>query len=331
MEHQSENTEGAEHICAVTDKLREAIGRSVFGHDDACRLLVGSFLIGGHVLLEGPPGIAKTLLARSFASVLGMQFRRIQFTPDLMPSDITGVNIYDPKSTSFRFVQGPVFTDVLLADEINRTPPKTQAALLEAMEEGRLTIDGEEHPLSDMFFVMATQNPIEYEGTFPLPEAQLDRFMFKIALSYPDRDLEKQMIEQLSSQPGDLNHPSEPAQSDVVDLADIQRARTSIRQISLAPAVSDYIVRLAEATRAHPQLSLGASPRANLHLALAAKFIAALDGRAFVIPDDIKQVAEPVLAHRMITSPEAFDSDVAADEALDEVLQETSVPSSPQG
>lgn len=321
------NAQSHEIVREVAARVVESVGTKVFGHRDSTRLLLGAFIIGGHVLVEGPPGIAKTLLAKSFAASSGLSFRRIQFTPDLMPSDITGINIFDPKSATFRFAPGPLFTDILLADEINRTPPKTQAALLEAMEEKQVTIDGVRHPLSALFFVIATQNPIEHEGTFPLPEAQLDRFLFKINLTYPGSADEVQMIRALSASPTHQNASIEESAPAAVDIEQLHAARLALRSLTLSESLSRYIQQLLYATRVHPHVMLGASPRAGLNLALAAKLHAALEGRSYVIPDDVKAMAQPVLIHRLLVKPESFDTVRGTAEIVDDVLRKTSVPS----
>jgi len=312
-------------ICNLADKVTSQISESVYGHADAARLLFGALVIGGHVLIEGPPGIAKTLLAKTFANSLGLNFRRIQFTPDLMPSDITGVNIFEPKSASFHFAPGPLFTDILLADEINRTPPKTQSALLEAMEEHCVTIDGVRRSLGDLFFVIATQNPIEHEGTFPLPEAQLDRFLFKLSLSYPDAKAEKDMVLNFSSALPAFDQET-TSQKSITSAAELTQARAALRQITLSPTLAGYIMELVSASRAHPKVLLGASPRAALGLALAAKVIAAFEGRDFVIPDDVKSVVIPSLNHRLILNPESFHAELSSEDILREIISRVAVP-----
>jgi len=305
-------------------KITEVIDSVVYGQRAAARLLCGALLIGGHVLLEGPPGIAKTLLARAFARALGLKFRRIQFTPDLMPSDVTGVTIFDREKSSFRFVPGPVFTDILLADEINRTAPKTQSALLEAMEEGAVTVDGSAHTLGELFFVVATQNPIEHEGTFPLPEAQLDRFLFRVIMSYPERSTEEQMIGELSSRAA--FSPAELAVQAVTSGEELGRARTALREIRLLRPLCSYIMDLVSATRAHPEVLLGASPRAALHLGLAAKMEAAFAGRDYTIPDDVKAVVKPVLNHRLILKPQLRLTEQTVKQVIDEILARVKPP-----
>lgn len=326
----SEGTFAADIIRRSADLFATRVSETVYGYEHVTKLLLGSFFLGGHVLLEGPPGIAKTLLSKTFANVLGLEFRRIQFTPDLMPSDITGVNIFEPKSGTFRFVPGPLFADIILADEINRTPPKTQSALLEAMEERQMTIDGERRELSHNLFVIATQNPVEHEGTFPLPEAQLDRFFMKIPLSYPDRTFEDKMIQTLSSNQAfsasSRVKTNGTAQS-ILSAQEILNCRKLIRDVLLSSAMSDYILKIACATREHPSLLLGASPRAALHLALATKLHAALSGRNYTIPDDVKAMAHFVLQHRLIMQPAMYDSSEGALEVVRTILNRVAPPS----
>jgi len=291
-----------EQIAEVSGRLREQVGRVVMGHVAHVDMLFVGWLAAGHVLLEGVPGTAKTLLARAVARSLQLDYRRIQFTPDLMPADVLGTNLFDFQSGRFSLTKGPIFTELLLADEINRTPPKTQSALLEAMQERSVTLDGTTHALSEAFLVIATQNPIEQEGTYPLPEAQLDRFLFKLRIGYPSRDDERRMAEV---------HGRAVPQLDDFDLQPLvggdflRDARACVRDVRVEPDVLDYIVDIVRATREHPALSCGASPRAVNMLAAASRALAASQGMDFVIPDHVQQLAEPLLAHRVVMTPSA--------------------------
>ena len=298
-------------VSALADsyrQLRAEVGRVVIGQEDAVEGLVVALLARGHALLVGVPGLAKTLLIRTLADALELSFRRIQFTPDLMPSDITGTEVVeeDPATgrRAFRFVQGPVFANVVLADEINRTPPKTQAALLEAMQERRVTIDGRTETLSDRFTVVATQNPIEQQGVYPLPEAQLDRFLFKLAIDYPTIEAERAIVAQYGARSG-TPRAEDSGVEQVADADMIARAIASVSDVRLVEEIIAYIVDLIRATRDHPDLATGASPRAASAMAAAARAAAALEGRDYVIPDDVKLLALPLLRHRVILSPTA--------------------------
>ena len=287
--------------------------------------MLTSLLVGGHVLLEGVPGTAKTLLTQAFAAGLALRFGRIQFTPDLMPGDVLGTNLFNFQTNTFALTKGPIFTQLLLADEINRTPPKTQAALLQAMNERAVTIDGQDYPLGEEFMVVATQNPIEQQGTYPLPEAQLDRFLFKIVVAYPGRDEEREIVRRhghRSAMPrlGDFGLTA------VVAAGALMRARDTIAQIKLSDALTDYLVDVIRATRQHASLEVGASTRAANMLAAAARALAALQGRDFVIPDDVKSLALPVLRHRVILSPGAEIEGLTADRVLGEILDQTAAP-----
>lgn len=287
----------AANIAALLDPVRESIARVIVGKAEAIELLLIALLCEGHALLEDVPGVGKTLLAKSLARTLGCGFRRIQCTPDLLPSDITGVGIYDQRAGDFVFHAGPIFTNVALVDEINRATPRTQAALLEAMEERQVTAEGETRLLPRPFLVLATQNPIELEGTFPLPEAQLDRFLLRVRLGYPSKPEEATIIRrfEVGDPLADL-HP-------VIDAEDLLRLSLDVRRVHLADAVLDYAVNIVHATRSHPEVEVGASPRATVALTRAARARAALQGRAFVLPDDIKALANPVLAHRLSLAP----------------------------
>ncbi|MES2338011.1 MAG: MoxR family ATPase [Pseudomonadota bacterium] len=293
-----------DEVRALADRIRGEIGKAVVGQDATVDLMLVALFAGGHILLEGPPGTAKTLLAHSFARAIGLDFGRIQFTPDLMPGDIIGANLFNFQTSAFTLTRGPIFTDLLLADEINRTPPKTQAALLEAMQERTVTIDGESLPLGDRFMVVATQNPIEQQGVYPLPEAQLDRFLFKQSVDYPSAEEERRII----ATHGARNSAMSPedwgvaAQADAATIGDAIRTVAAVR---LVDDVIDYIVALVRQTRVVADLESGASPRAGAMLAGAARARAAIDGRDFVIPDDVKQLAPSVLRHRLILSPAA--------------------------
>jgi len=305
--------------------VRDRIGGVVLGQDGIVDLLLIALLSEGHVLLEGVPGTGKTLLARCFAACLRLEFRRIQFTPDLMPGDVVGTNLFDFRMNTFTLTKGPVFTEFLLADEINRTPPKTQSALLEAMQERRVTIDGAAHPLSSGFMVVATQNPIEHEGTYPLPEAQLDRFLFKARIEYPSRDHERAMVNvhgHRTVTPSVEDLGLEP----VADLALIDDARRTAGSLRLADELIDYIVDLVRATRNHPALECGGSPRSANMLASSARSLAVLRGRSFVIPDDIKSLFLPVMRHRVMRSAAAEVEGRSADDVLQQIVERVPAP-----
>jgi MoxR-like ATPase len=307
------------------EALRAEIHKVVVGQDGALDLLLTALLSDGHVLVEGVPGTAKTLLARAFAAALGVGFNRVQFTPDLMPGDVLGTNLFDFRTNTFQLTRGPIFTDVLVADEINRTPPKTQAALLQAMQERAVTIDGVTYPLPLAFLVIATQNPIEQEGTYPLPEAQLDRFLFKVTIGYPGRDEERTMVRvhghRTASPPLEVFGIRK-----VAGLQDLLAMRQTVAAIRLEDPVVDYVVDLVRATRGRPALLCGASPRSASMLAIAARARAALAGRAFVIPDDVKQLALPVLRHRVVLAPGAEIEGMTADLAVRRIVEEVEAP-----
>ena len=295
------------------------------GQDEVIDLMLTSLLVGGHILLEGPPGTAKTLLAQAFAAGLSLQFGRIQFTPDLMPGDVIGTNLFNFQTSSFALTKGPIFTQLLLADEINRTPPKTQAALLQAMNEHIVTIDGRDYPLGDEFMVVATQNPIEQQGTYPLPEAQLDRFLFKILLEHPSRDEEREVVRRhghRSAMPRLSDFDLRP----VADGHRLKELRDAVAQIRLSDALVDYIVDVIRATREHSSLELGASTRAANMLAASVRATAALQGRDFVIPDDVKILALPVLRHRVMLSPAAEIEGMSSDRVLGQILDQVPAP-----
>jgi MoxR-like ATPase len=304
--------------------LRTEVAKVVVGQDGVLSGLVAALLVRGHVLLEGVPGVAKTLLVKTLAATLDLRFRRVQFTPDLMPSDVVGQVIYEQASATFRFREGPVFTNLLLADEINRTPAKTQAALLEAMEERQVTVDGTSRPLPAPFLVVATQNPVEYEGTYPLPEAQLDRFLFKLVVGYPTAEQEQVMLARhdLGLDPHDVAaHVRAVAGPAVLDAA-----RLEVDAIRVDPAVQAYMVALARATRESPSLALGVSPRGAAMLLHASKAWAWLAGRAFVTPDEVKAIAKATLRHRVQVRPEVELEGVTADGVIDSILATVPVP-----
>lgn len=312
-------------VSETANKIRNELAKVVVGQRDVIDQILVALFTEGHVLLEGVPGIAKTLIVRTLALTISADSNRIQFTPDLMPSDVTGTNVFDPSSSKFNLRKGPVFTGLLLADEINRTPPKTQAALLEAMQERRVTIDGEEHILSPVFTVFATQNPIEYEGTYPLPEAQLDRFMFKTIVPYPAYETELQVLTRYNE--GFRSTMLEEAGIEpVVNVQTILEMRKTISKIRAEQPIVEYIAKLVRKTRENRNLILGASPRASIYLLLGSKAMAALSGRDFVIPDDIKQLAAPVLRHRLILRPEAEIEGATSDRIIESVLGEVEVP-----
>jgi MoxR-like ATPase len=308
-------------VSGLAERVRGEVAKAVVGQDDAAELLVAAIAVGGHVLLEGVPGVAKTLLANATARALGIPFRRVQFTPDMLPSDLTGTMTLQGGELVFR--AGPVFTSVLLADEVNRTPPKTQAALLEAMQERQVTITGETHPLPDPFLVVATQNPIEYEGTYPLPEAQLDRFVFKVDVGYPGEEDERAMLR--------LPHrgvaaPGLDAVEAVAGAQGLMQARSEVDAVTVSDEVVGYVTALVRRTRELPSVALGASPRAAVHLLAASRASAWLAGRAFVTPDDVVRMAPPVLRHRLILRPEAELEHYRPDDAVQAALQAIPVP-----
>ncbi|MGI9601286.1 MAG: AAA family ATPase [Acidimicrobiales bacterium] len=305
--------------------LREEVGKVVVGQEGTLSGLVAALLVRGHVLLEGVPGVAKTLLVKAVSAALSLDFGRVQFTPDLMPSDILGQMIYEQRSGDFRFRPGPVFTNLLLADEINRTPPKTQAALLEVMEERQVSISGETRPLPEPFVVIATQNPIEYEGTYPLPEAQLDRFLFELQVGYPNAAQEGEVLRRHDRglNPHDVTHNGVVP---VASAADLAAARSEVDELRVEDPVIDYMVALSRATRESPSLALGVSPRGTAALLLASKAWAWLSGRTFVTPDEVKAVAKPTMRHRVQLRPETELEGVTADAVLDSILATVPAP-----
>ena len=299
--------------------------KAVVGQDETIDLMLTSLLVGGHVLLEGVPGTAKTLLTQAFAASLSLKFGRIQFTPDLMPGDVLGTNLFNFQTNSFVLTKGPIFTQLLLADEINRTPPKTQAALLQAMNERAVTIDGQDYSLGEEFMVVATQNPIEQQGTYPLPEAQLDRFLFKVIVDYPNRDEEREVVRRHGHRSA-MPRLADFALKAVVGAGALAQVRDTVAGIKLSDALTDYIVDVIRATRQHASLEVGASTRSATMLAAAARAFAALQGRDFVIPDDVKHLALPVLRHRVILSPGAEIEGLTTDRVLREILDQVPAP-----
>jgi MoxR-like ATPase len=307
------------------ERMKSEVGKVIFGQEEVVEHMLVCLLCDGHVLLEGVPGIAKTLLARTMAHLVGGEFKRVQFTPDLMPSDVIGTNVYNMQQGSFQLRQGPVFTNMLLGDEINRTPPKTQSALLQAMEERTVTIDGVDHPLPDVFFVIATQNPVEYEGTYPLPEAQLDRFFMKVLLEYPEEEDERAI---LRSHHAGFN-PQQLAQSGITQLTGldtVEQLQRELVNITVEEGVIGYILEIVRKTREAFQLLLGASPRASIALLKGAKAMAALKGRDYVIPDDVKMLALPILRHRILVTPESELEGVTSDQVVESLISGVDIP-----
>jgi MoxR-like ATPase len=303
---------------------RAEIGKVIVGQEEVISQMLAVLICGGHALLEGVPGIAKTLAVKVLAQICGLDFQRVQCTPDLMPADILGANVFNMASSTFTLRRGPVFTGLLLVDEVNRVPPRTQSALLESMEERQVTLDGTCYPLSPFFTVFATQNPVEFEGTYPLPEAQLDRFLFKIRVPYPPADKEVEILER--HQRGFDPHHIESLGLLPVDPGSLAAARREVAELKVEPGIFRYIAAVVQRTRDWPALSLGGSPRATVALMLAAKTLAAMDGRDYLIPDDVKAAAPPVLRHRLLVKPEADLEGISSDHVVAEVLGAVEVP-----
>ena len=315
----------AAKISAIGQQLRQQLQTVIFGQAQVIDLLLVGLLSEGHVLLEGLPGTAKTTLVKCLAQLLQLEFNRIQLTPDMLPAEITGTSVFDMNTRAFSFKKGPIFTDLLLADEINRTPPKTQSALLEAMEEHQVTADGTRHPLSSLFTVVATLNPIEFEGTYPLPEAQLDRFMMKINIAYPTAGAEKQMLQQFAQNMGS-RHTLQRALTPVASQQDILSCRQELGHIIVEDSLMDYILHIIQDTRQNPNLELGCSPRCALSLMAASRAHAALQGQSFVTPDNVKAVAPAVIRHRLILTAEAELDELKPDQLVQQTLSKVPVP-----
>lgn len=314
-----------ERTSSVVEHILTELRKVIVGQDEVIEQILVALLAEGHALLEGVPGTAKTLIVKTLSAIIGAQFSRIQFTPDLMPSDITGTNVFNMQTTQFTLRHGPIFTDILLADEINRTPPKTQAALLEAMEERQATIDGERYALPAIFTVLATENPIEYEGTYPLPEAQLDRFLLKVIIDYPGEAEEAEIVARWDA--GFNSHRLENADLQTIqDPVAIQQCRSEIREMRMETGVQKYIIDIVRRTRTHPTVLYGASPRASVALLLCSKALSAIRGRDFVTPDDIRDISKPVLRHRLSLRAEAELDGATTDAVITDILKAVEVP-----
>jgi len=313
---------GINDVATLSAHVIHEVERAIVGKRTVLERIMAAVLAGGHVLLEDYPGLAKTLIAKSFATALGLEFRRVQFTPDLLPGDITGSYIYDRATGRFELRKGPIFTNILLADEINRASPKTQSALLEAMQEGQVTLEGETMPLPEPFLVLATQNPIEYEGTFPLPEAQLDRFLMKLSVGYPAPEEEREILRRRRERRAD-----EVQLATITSAEELLAMRAAIEDVYVDPDIERYIVALVTATRQDSRVAVGASPRGSLALLKLARAQAAIEGRDYVIPDDVKGLVRPALAHRLILTPDLWMQRRATDEILGAILNAVAVPS----
>jgi MoxR-like ATPase len=312
-------------VAQIAQTIRGEVSKAIVSQHDLIDQILVAMFANGHVLIEGVPGVAKTLTVRAMAMAMDLQFTRIQFTPDMMPSDVIGTNVFDPRSVEFVLRKGPVFTQILLADEINRTPPKTQSALLEAMEERQSTIDGIRHALPSPFLVFATQNPIEFEGTYPLPEAQQDRFMMKVLVTYPEPEAEKIVLSRFH-QGFRAQNLEDAGIQPVVNLETLMQIRQVVQNVTVEDKIIDYLYSLVAATRDHADIQIGASPRAGLAMLSAAKAVAAMRDRNFVIPDDVKELAIPVLRHRVLLRPEVDTQGITVDEVLGDLLGSSLVP-----
>jgi MoxR-like ATPase len=310
-------------VARVAAAVLDAVGTVIVGKRDALRMVLAGVLAGGHVLLEDLPGLGKTMTARSFAQALGLGFRRLQFTPDLMPADVTGSFLYDQRNHDFTFRAGPLFTNILLADEINRTPPKTQAALLEAMQERQVTVEGTTYVLEPPFHVLATANPIEHEGTYPLPEAQLDRFLLRVSFGYPTADEEWDVLRRRMAR-----RREEAVLAPVIDATELLGMQAALEDVTVEDSIGRYLVELTVATRDHPQVLVGASPRGSLALLLLSRAVAAMSGRDFVVPEDVKYVAVAALAHRITLRPEMWLRRIDAGQIVADVLDQVPAPAS---
>lgn len=326
MENESEifeNRIDLSHLANAVINIKTELGKVIIGQHDTIELMITSLLCGGHILLEGVPGVAKTLTAKLLAQTLSVNFKRIQFTPDLMPSDILGTSVFNPKSLEFEYKKGPVFSNLVLIDEINRSPAKTQAALFELMEEKQVTLDGKSYAMQEPFMVIATQNPIEQEGTYRLPEAQLDRFLMKILVGYPSENEELEMLKMFN---GNTQKELTSTLKVVIDTKQIEVLKTTINAILMEENLLKYITNIVQASRNHKQIELGASPRALLALMQASKAMAAIRGRDFVIPEDIKAVGRPILRHRIILTAETEMEGITADDVLTELFAKIEIP-----
>jgi MoxR-like ATPase len=310
-------------IMHYADKIKAELSKVVIGQHDAADQLLIALLTGGHILIEGVPGIAKTMLAKLLARTINSGFSRIQFTPDLMPADVTGSPVFNMKTGEFQFKPGPIFSNIVLIDEINRAPAKTQSSLFEVMEERQVTVDGTTYPMSSPFFVIATQNPIEQEGTYKLPEAQLDRFLFKIIMEYPNLYQEKEILRLFQN---DFNQSIQDTIENVIDPAALLECRQLIEQVHIRAEILNYIAEIVHTTRTHPDLYLGASPRASLAILKTAKAVAALSGRNFVTPDDVRFVSYPALNHRIILTPDREIEGISSKEVIDDIIKKIDVP-----